>query len=143
MNQIFHLRIKITDHFDELINQIDIKTETLLENKIYPEETRQNLNEIREKQIKKIKEIKEINLNHLPSNIDEEKFKQKCSHILEDASLNHSQKLDRIKQEEDLIHFDCVLLEQPGNLNGLYLWITSWFYNLKNLEFLRYESDQF
>ena len=60
MNQIFHPRVKITDHFDELINQIYILTETLLENKIYPEETRNNLNEIREKQIQKIKEIKEI-----------------------------------------------------------------------------------
>jgi hypothetical protein len=73
------------------------------------------LNEIREKQIEKIKEIKDINLNLLQNNEQEE---------FEDL--------------EKLIHFDCVLLEQPENsLNGLLLWITSWFYNKENLEFLR------
>ena len=74
------------------------------------------MNKIRDEQIEKIKEIKEINLNLLQNNEDEE---------LE---------LDL----EKLIHFDCVLLEQPKNsLNGFVLWITSWFYNLKDLEFLR------
>ena len=137
-NANFHPRLIILDHFDDIINQIDIKTETLLENKIYPEETRDKLNEIREKQIETIKEIKDENLNHLPSKIDEEKFKQKCAQILENDSLNYQQKIDRIKEQEDLIHFDCVLLEQPSSLNGFDLWITSWFYNQENLKFLRY-----
>ena len=30
-NENFHPRLIITDHFDALINQIDIQTETLLE----------------------------------------------------------------------------------------------------------------
>ncbi len=136
-NKSFHPRLIITDHFDDIINQIDIKTETLLENNIYSEVERNKLNEIREKQIEKIKEIKEANLNYLPSKIDEEKLKQKCSHILENDSLNYKQKIDQLKEQEDIIHFDCVLLEQPKSLNGLDLWITSWYYNQKNLEFLR------
>ena len=137
-NQSFHPRLIIIDHFDDIINKIGIKTESLLENKIYPEETRNKLNEIREKQIETIKEIKDENLNHLPSKIDEEKFMQKCSHILKNDSLNYQQKIDKIKEQEELIHFDCVLFEQPKNrLNGLVLWITSWFYNQKDLEFLR------
>ena len=37
----------IVDHFDEIINEIDIKAEILLENKIYPEETRNKLNKKR------------------------------------------------------------------------------------------------
>ncbi len=45
--QSFHPQVIIVDHFDNLINQIDIRTETLLENQILPEETRSKLNEIR------------------------------------------------------------------------------------------------
>jgi hypothetical protein len=107
-------QLMIIDHFDEIINEIDIKTETLLQDQCLTEETRNKLNEIREKQIEKIKELKEINLNLLQNNENEE---------LEDL--------------EKLIHFDCVLLEQPKSFNGLLLWITSWFYHKENLEFLR------
>ena len=108
-------RLFIVDHFDDIINEIDIKTETLFLDQSLTQEKRNKLNEIREKQIEKIKEIKEINLNLLQNNEEDE---------LEDL--------------EKLIHFDCVLLEQPQNsLNGFDLWITSWFYNQKNLNFLK------
>ena len=54
--------------------------------------------------------------------------------------------MDRIK--EDLIRFDCVLLEQPKKTvwknqtllveqNPFILWITSWYYNKKDLDFLK------
>jgi len=139
-------RLIIVNHFDDFINKIDVKTESLLEtieinknNKISEkkiEEKRNELNEIRDKQIEKIKEIEQINLNHLSAK-EEEEYEEKWSHILEDNSLNYQQKIDQIK--ENLIRFDCVLLEQPeeNNGNGLDLWITSWFYNQKSLEFLK------
>jgi hypothetical protein len=112
----FNKNLLVFDHFDEIINQIDIKTETLLQDQMLLEKKRNKLNEIREKQIEKIKEIKEINLNLLNTNENEE---------LE---------LDL----EKLIHFDCVLLEQPQkSLNGLVLWITSGFYNENDLKFLK------
>jgi hypothetical protein len=105
-------RLIVNDHFDNIINQIDIKTETLLQDQSLTNETRNKLNQIRDEQIEKIKEIKEINLNLLDTNENEDL--------------------------EKLIHFDCVLLEQPKHsLNGFVLWITSWFYNKENLEFLR------
>ena len=110
--QSFQPRLMIIDHFDDIINQIDIKTETLFLDQSLTKETRNKLNEIRDEQIEKIKEIKEINLNLLQNEEEE----------LEDL--------------EKLIHFDCVLLEQPKNLNGLVLWITSGFYNKEDLEFL-------
>ena len=123
-NQNQSHRLKIVDHFDEIINEIDIKTETLLEQEAKlikksklesgADDRRNKLNEIREKQIEKIKEIKEINLNLLQKNEQE-----------------------KIEDLEKIIHFDCVLLEQLGSLNGLDLWITSGFYNQENLEFLR------
>ena len=137
-NQSFHPRLLINEHFSNLINQIDVKTETLLENQLLTQENRNFLNETREKQIEKIKGIEKINFNYLPSKIDEEEFKERCSHIYNNDSLNYKQKIDQIKEQEELIHFDCVLFEQPKNrLNGLVLWITSWFYNQKDLEFLR------
>ena len=115
--QSFHPRLLINEHFSNLINQIDVKTETLLENQILSQENRNLLNETREKQIEKIKEIEQLNLNHLPSTIDIDKYEQKWSHILNDDSLEYQQKIDQIKEE--LIHFDCVLLEQSKSENGI------------------------
>ena len=109
-------RLFIVDHFDDIINEIDIKTETLFLDQCLTEETRNKLNKIRDEQIEKIKELKEINLNLLQNNEEED---------LELEDL------------EKLIHFDCVLLEQPKSENGLVIWITSWFYNQENLKFLR------
>jgi len=134
-NRTYHPKLLIAVHFDELINQIDIKTETLLENQIFKEETRNELNEIRAKQIEKIQEIKELNLSHLPQTINEEKFFEKWSHVIDDNSLVFTAKADKIKEE--LILFDCVLLENPRLKNELELWVTSWFYNAENLEFLK------
>ena len=112
--QSSHPSLIIVQRFDEIINQIDIKTETLLQDQSLTQEKRNKLNEIRDEQIEKIKEIKEINLNLLKNNEEE------------------SEDLGK------LIHFDCVLLEQQKNsLNGFDLWITSWFYNKESLEFLR------
>ena len=138
-NQSFYPRLIINDHFDNIINEIDIKTEILLENQSLTVEKRNELNELREKQIEKIKEIKEINLQYLPLNINEKEYEEKWSFILNDTSLDYEQKIDQIKDKENLIHFDCVLLEEQKNNNekGFDLWITSWFYNHKNLEFLR------
>ena len=132
-NENFHPRLIITDHFDALINQIDIQTETLLEKEgLF---MRNVLNKRRERQIEAIKEIKEINLNRLPQIIDENEYTLKWSHILDSTSLTYQEKLDRIKEE--LIKFDCILLDQPNIKNGLDLLITAWYYNQKNLEFLK------
>jgi predicted nuclease of restriction endonuclease-like RecB superfamily len=134
-SESFHPRLIIVNHFDRIINEIDIKTETLLENQIFPEETRKQLNESREKQVQKLKEIKESNLKHLPQNIDEKKYKEKWAHVIEDNSLEYEHKIDKIKEE--LILEDCVLLDNPNEINGFSLWITSSFYNEKDLKFLK------
>ena len=62
-NQSFHPRLLINEHFSNIINQIDVKTETLLENQILSPETRISINKTREKQIEKIKEIEQLNLS--------------------------------------------------------------------------------
>ena len=129
----FHPRLIITDHFDALVNQIDIKTETLLKSESFLKQ--HGSNELRERQIEKIKEIEEANLNRLPQFIDENEYTLKWSHILDSTSLTYQEKLDRIKEE--LIKFDCILLDQPNIKNGLDLWVTAWYYNQKNLEFIK------
>ena len=146
-NYNYNPRLAKVNHFDDIINKIDVKTETLLEKiemsnkkrKLEDEaaETKQqnDLNETREKQIKKIKEIEQINLNFLENDKEIEEFEQKWSHVINDHSLDYQQKIDQIK--EDLIHFDCVLLEHPEESNPFILWITSWYYNKKDLDFLK------
>ena len=134
-NQCFNSRLIIVDHFDELINQIDIKTETLLENQSLSEETRANINEAREIQIEKIKEIKELNLNHLSQKFNEDEFRQKWYHVIDDKSMEYEHKIDKIKEE--LILSDCVLFENQSLLNGFDLLNTSWYHNQNDLEFLK------
>ena len=136
-NQNINPRLIINEHFGNIINKIDIKTETLLQGQSLTEEKRNELNEIREKQIEKIKEIKEINLQHLPLNINEKDYEEKWSFILNDNSLDYEQKIDQLKDSENLIHFDCFVLKQQWR-NYSELWLTSGFYNQKNLEFLKY-----
>ena len=133
--QSFHPQVIIVDHFDKIINQIDIKTETLLENQSLKEEMQRSLNEAREKQIEKIKEIKELNLSHLPQIFNQDEFRQKWSRVIDDDSMEYKQKIVRIKEE--LIVFDCVLLHSPNRINEFDLWVTSWFHNQNNLEFLK------
>jgi len=133
--QSFHPQVIIADHFDEIINRIDIKTETLLLDQSLPGETRLKLNEIREKQIEKLKDIKELNLSNSAQKFDEDEFRQKWAHVIDDETLEYKDKIERIKEE--LILFDCILLENPKLINGCILWITSWYYNEKRYKFLK------
>jgi hypothetical protein len=117
------------------INQIDIRTEALLSKLSKKEETKKEINETREKQIEEIKQSKELNLNHLPQEFNEDEYRQKWAHVIYDHSLEYKHKIDKIKEE--LILYDCVLLKNSDQINGCVLWITSWFHNEMNLEFLK------
>ena len=132
----FHPRLIIDNHFDALINRIDIKTEELLQALVKSEtssnEKYNDLNNSRGKQIKQIEEIKELNLKSF-ENFNEAEYEMKWSNLINDSSIDDIQKIDQIK--EKIISMDCVLLE--FRVNGFDLWITSWFYNLKNLEILK------
>ena len=119
-NTKFVSRLLIINHFDDVINQVDIRTETLLQDKSLTKETRDKLNEIREEQIEMTIEIMEINLNLLENEEEIEELEEE----------------DEIALER-LIHFDCVLLERPKSLNGLVLTITSWYFNQNDLKMLR------
>ena len=62
-NKTFHPKLIIVDHFDEIKNQIDIKTETLHCNQNINLSYRQILNDRRQKQQETIDQIQELNLN--------------------------------------------------------------------------------
>jgi hypothetical protein len=137
-NQSFHPQLIIVDYFNEIINQIDIRTELLLEDQSLQEESKIKLNNLREKQIEEIDQLKKLNLNDfIPegTTLNEEEFRQKWSHVLDDDSLEYNTKIDKIKEE--LILYDFVLLQNPNKINGFDVWITSWFHNKMNLEFLK------
>jgi hypothetical protein len=132
-NKSFHPLVIIADHFDEVINKIDIKTETLLLDQSLTRERVNELNKARQEQIDKIKEIEKLNLSKHGFNLSV--YEDKWSFLINDASLNFAKKIDKIKRE--LISVDCLLLENPKTLNGLNLWITSEFYDKKNIKFLK------
>ena len=68
-----------------------------------------------------------MNLNLLPQPFEQEEFRLKWSHVIEENSLETKHKIDKIKEE--LILNDCVLLPNSKQTNGFDLWITSWFHN--------------
>ena len=92
------------------------------------------MNELREKQIEKIKQVKELNMK-LFEHFNEDVYEIEWSELINYSSIDYEQKTDRIK--EKIISIDCVLLEESKVMNGFDLWITNWFYNLKNLEILK------
>ena len=100
----FQQLLIICDHFDNLINKIDVKTEALL---VLNDEksTTRDLNELREKQIETIRQVKEINLNYLSKASSE----NQCDLLDDICSEEYLQKIEHLK--EDLIRFDCVLLD--------------------------------
>jgi hypothetical protein len=57
-NEIFHPGLIIAEHFDQIENQIDITTETLLQNQSLSSEKQNELNRLRAKKLERIKECK-------------------------------------------------------------------------------------
>jgi hypothetical protein len=133
--QIYHPKLIIAGHFDEKISQFENKTEFLLLNQSLQTELPGKIKDLRDKQIAEIKELKELNLNLLAQPFNQEEFRLNWSHVIEDNSLETKHKIDKIKVE--LILNDCVLLPNSKQTNGFDLWITSWFNNEMNLEFLK------
>jgi hypothetical protein len=129
-------RFIINDHFREIIYKINMTTDSLLEEQGLSDAKRDALNETRKRQLEKLKEIEQLNLDRLSGEVNRNEFGQKWSHVLHNNSLDYQNKIGLIKQRE-LICFDCALLENSKLVNGLDLWITSWFFDEENLKFLK------
>ena len=136
-HQSINPKVIIEDHFDDVKNQIDIRTETILHEKchILSENRQQFLNKLRQTFLNKIDQVKEKNLSLFTSNNDEEAFKLKWSHLIDSDQLAYEHKIESLK--EDLISFDCVVISDEKCALGVALWITPWYFNEKSLGILR------
>jgi len=133
----FNPKVIIVDHFDDVRNQIDIRTETILHEKIniQSEKRRQFLNKVRQTLLDRIDHVKEKNLSLFTSYNSEEAFKLKWCHVIESDLLEYEQKIENLK--EDLISFDCIVISDEKCALGVALWITLWYFNEKSLGILR------
>jgi hypothetical protein len=133
----FNPKVIIVDHFDEVKNQIDIRTETILHEKshILSENRKQFLNKLRQTFLDKIDQVKEKNLSLFTSCNDEEAFKLKWTHVIESDQLEYEQKIESLK--EDLILFDCIVISDEKCALDVALWITPWYFSEKSLGILR------
>jgi len=134
--QSFHPEVLISNHFDNIKYQIDINTESILEKleklTVSSEEIK-IFNDVREKQIEKNSEIELYNLNLVK--FDENEYKLRWQHVIDDGSLDYDKKIDLIK--ETLIFKDCILMGDSELKSRKSLWIMPAFYNLKDVDFLR------
>jgi hypothetical protein len=133
----FNPKVIIVDHFDEVKNQIDIRTETILHEKshILSEKRQQFLNELRQMFLDRIDQVKEKNLSKFASYNDEEAFNLKWNHVIESGQLEYEQKIESLK--EDLISFDCIVISDEKCALDVALWITPWYFSEKSLGILR------
>jgi len=133
-NKSFHPNLIINDHFDDIKNQIDIKTETLHCGQNLIQDDRQILNDLRQQQLNKIDEMKSKNLSLVK--YDEDKYKSKWNHVLANVTLTFEQKQDILKKE--LIVFDCILIRDDNYKSGISIWIMPFFCNQIHLKFIRF-----
>ena len=133
----FNPKVIIVEHFDEIKNQIDIRTETILHEKshILSENRQQFLNELRQTFLDRIDQVKEKNFSLFASYNDEEAFNLKWSHVIESDQLEYEQKIESLK--EDLISFDCIVISDEKCALDVSLWVTPWYFNEKSLGILR------
>ena len=133
----FNPKVIIEDHFDDVKNQIDIRTETILHEKrnILSKNRQQCLNDLRQTFLDRIDQVKEKNLSLFTPNNDEVAFKLKWNHVIESDQLKFEHKIESLK--EDLISFDCIVISDEKFPLGVTLWITPWYFNEKSLDILR------
>jgi hypothetical protein len=129
----YNARFIIGEHFDDIINKIDIKTEEILK-KIKNLKPTDAINNLRDEFIAKVNDLKDFNLRNCVINQDE--FEKKWQHLIEDDNIEYAAKLDQIKV--DLIKNDAIILESNESIIKCSLWILNWFNNKNQIEFLRY-----
>ena len=134
-NKDFHPKLILVDHFDDVISQIDVKTEIMLQSEEINESKRKILNDLRQSQLEKIDQVRQENLSHVV--FEENSYKLKWSYLINDENLTFEQKAEIIKSS--IISKDCILIEDNEKSNFSFsLWILPWFCNQIHLKFIRY-----
>jgi hypothetical protein len=136
-HQSFNPKVIIVDHFDDVKNQIDIRTETILHEKsqFLSENRKEFLNKLRQTFLDKIDQVKEKNLSLFTSFNDEEAFNLKWNHVIESDQLEFEHKIESLK--EDLFLLDCIVISDEKCALDVALWITPWYFSEKSLDVLR------
>jgi hypothetical protein len=139
----FNPKVIIVDHFDDVKNQIDIRTESIFHEKRnnLSDNRIQFLNKLRQTFLDKIDQVKEKNVSKFTSDNDEEAFRVKWSHVIENDQLEFERKIEILK-EEDLILLDCIVISDETCALDVAVWITPWYFNEKSLGFLRLVCSQ-
>ena len=127
----YNPRLIIVDHFDKIINELDIIVETLLNGQSNDKE----INEIRDKQIKKIEEICERSLSEWPENFDRQKYQLEWADLFNDTSLTSEEKIEKLK--ESIIKTDAILMKDKHLITKTSLCVMPFFVNKLNLKFAK------
>lgn len=130
----YNARFIIGEHFDNLINKIDIRTEEILNKIMKISKPTETINTMRDEFISKVKDLKEFNLRE--NTMSQDEFEKKWQHLIDDETIEYEDKLDQFKV--DLIRNDIIILEDNQSLNKCSLWILNWFNTKQHIEFLRY-----
>ena len=130
----YNARYIIGEHFDCLINEIDMRAEIIL-----AKTTDQNeidlVNNLREELINKIQMLKE---DCLSDNVDiQNAFEDAWNVLIDDQSIAYEIKLDIFKK--NLIKRDCIIVNDPKFKIGCSIWITDWYNDKKQIDFLRFK----
>ena len=123
----------IDDHFQFIINQMDIYVE---ESIIGMEDKREidKINELRSQFIARIACIKNYNFQ-CNANLHDQ-LNTNWKKLVKNKSIRHSSKLEWIKR--DLIRRDCVLMMDCNSSNKLSMWILGSYSNSeKQITFLK------
>ena len=132
----YNPRLIITDHFDKIKNELDIKVETIFDqNRQLNDQERIEINAIRDNQINKIKEIEQMNLSEWPSDFDREQYEHEWAYLISSKSLSNEQKVERIKRS--IIKSDVILVDDSFLKTEISLWVMPFFVDKVKLKFAK------
>jgi hypothetical protein len=123
----------IEDHFDAIINQLDIHVEEAIIDMNHEQEIHK-INKLRSELLLEISIIKDFNLTFNASSHAE--LERDWQRLLNNKSIRYSNKLETIKK--DLIKKDCILMTNSGSKSQFSIWIlNSYSSSTKHVNFLR------
>lgn len=128
-------RLIISNHFDDIINYLDIHTENIFYNSNLNNNDIIEINLLRDEIIENVKRIEEFNYNYF--DVHQLEIYKELDLIDADESYgcNLENKFEAFK--DLLIRNDCYLLKDLKSKIGFALYITSWYNGKAQLEFLK------
>ena len=138
--ETYNVNLIIVDHYDTIINHLDIHIEKLIARCIRHSSKKgglnvdpqiQRINDERRELIQRITQIKE---QTLAANANtQESFDLKWAELISDTSVAYAYKLDLFKS--DLIRTDCVLMKDLKSRSNISMWIMPCFMSDRDLAF--------